>query len=129
MRRYISTIHTRSDAHKKRFALGVSGLVTLMIFGVWSVFTFDMFKGSVIAEIEGNQNTASAIEPLENVSNGLGESFKVLKDQFNTMKGSIKSVDFDSEYEKIRSEALNQSTSGTAESGTVQGTISTSTER
>jgi len=106
MRAYLSTIHTRSHAHKKRFAFGVSAGITLSIFAIWSIVTFSSFgKDSVVATDNRLDDTAA---PIENIKSGVASSFQALKDQMNSVKGSVKAVDLNKEYQDVRNDAVNQ---------------------
>lgn len=111
MRSYLSTIHLRSHAHKKRFALGVSAGITLSIFTIWSLMTFSSLNNDSTVVAEGNmntQNTAEEIPPLNTLKSGVAASFQAIKDQFGNLKGSVKAVDLNSEYQTIRNDAVNQ---------------------
>lgn len=85
MRRYISTLHTKSPAHKKRFALLVASSVTLVIFSFWSTIRFgeptivaqDERAGSLVASPSG------AVTPFENVLSGLKSAWQNLLDITN----------------------------------------------
>lgn len=110
MIKHLENIENKSPAYKKRFALLVSGGITLSIFTFWSLFTFSLFKGNeTVAQdnVPKYSNTASAITPLNSLSSGVAGSLKILKDQFNAVKGSIKSIDINTEYDKMRSDAVN----------------------
>lgn len=118
MKKYISEIHTKSPAHKKRFALAVSGGITLIIFGVWSFVKFsDMSNSKVVAE---NQIAPAAeIAPVDNLRTGIANSFNALKDSINGVKDAVKSVNLQGEYQNIKKETLPTDAQG--------GTINTTT--
>jgi hypothetical protein len=116
MRKYLRNLETKSPAHKKRFAFAVSAGITLSIFCFWSMFTFSLLRGDETLAVESNvenldnrSNTASvsnAAAPFDTISSSIGQSFQALKDQFRTIKGSIKSVDLDTRYQNMRDDAL-----------------------
>jgi len=114
MRTYLATLHTRSDKHKKRFALLTSGGITLSIFFVWMFVRFSpLSSNDVVATddtiVPTSDNTASAIAPINNLSSGVKESFQNIKDQFNSVKGSVKEVNLETEYQQMRNDAVNNS--------------------
>lgn len=115
MRHYLSTLHTKSDTHKKRFALLTSGGFTLFIFVIWSLVRFSPFSTSDTSTLASNEvnvptNTANAISPLDNISSGIGASFQALKDQFTSIKGNVQSVNLQGQYNEMRTDAIsNQS--------------------
>ena len=114
MRQYLATIHTRSDKHKKRFALLTSGGFTLFIFIIWSLVKFSPFgsdSNAVVAnEVNVPTNTANAISPLDNISSGISASFQALKDQFTSLKGNVQSVNLQGQYNEMRTDAINNQT-------------------
>ncbi|MDB5266487.1 MAG: hypothetical protein JWN89_302 [Parcubacteria group bacterium] len=116
MRHYLATVHTRSHSHKKRFAFLISGGITLSIFMIWSLFTFSSFgNDATLAENAAPiENTGPS--PFESLQGGVAASVASLKDQFNAVKGNVKAVNLQSEYERMRTDALN-SNSGTSTYG------------
>ena len=111
MSSYLSTIHLRSHAHKKGFAFGVSAGITLSIFTIWSLVTFSSLKNNdsaVVAKNVDQQNTTEEIPPLNTLKSGVASSFQALKDQFGNLKGSVKAVDLNNEYQTMRNDAVNQ---------------------
>ncbi len=79
MKRYLATLHTKSDHHKRRFALLASGSVTLLIFGIWSLATFGM-NGAVVAKTE------QEVSPFQSLQMNLAASFEVLGNNFKELK-------------------------------------------
>ncbi len=81
MRKYLSTLHKRSDAHKRRFAFATSASITLLIFAFWGMATFDTVETMVKKE---NKNEPGPFESLvANTSRSLGqfgEGFRNLRD-------------------------------------------------
>lgn len=125
MRHYLSTLHTRSDQHKKAFALAVSGGVTLSIFLVWSMVTFSPFSdGAQIAEDTNapiELAPSSEVSPFQNLKSGVAASFEAVREGLDSAKGNIKQVDLQSEYEKVKTDTLNQNQGGTTVAPSIYG--------
>ncbi len=87
MRSYLQSLHTKSDSHKRAFALAVSGGFTLMLFTVWSFVHFG--STPTIATEEDQHNLAAVVSvtndvtPFENVQSGIKNSFDALKAGFS----------------------------------------------
>lgn len=79
MRKYLGTLHIKSDNHKKRFALLVSSAFTLLIFGIWSLTTFGGSYKTVLVEKE-------EVGPLQSLSTNLAASFEVFRNNFKELK-------------------------------------------
>lgn len=79
MRKYLSELHTKPRHHKKRFAMIVSGVVTLAIFSIWSSVKFGV-KPIVVKENSGPVNLAATVSQngLDKVFDGIGNSWKSL---------------------------------------------------
>lgn len=118
MKHYFGSIHTKSEAHQKRFALGVSAATTLSIFVIWSFFMFGREDNATLAE--NKVPISPEVTPFDNLQGGVAASIQALKDQFNNVKGSVKQVDLQSEYEKMRADALKSGAPGTSASATNQ---------
>ena len=81
MRKYLATLHKRPDHHKKRFALLVSGTITLFIFGVWSLATFGTNKVIVTGGDE--------VSPFQSLHSSLAVSIEALQENFKELKDSV----------------------------------------
>lgn len=85
MNKYISTLHTKSPSHKKRFALLTSAGVTLLIFTVWSLVKFSP-ESVVVRETSGPVNLALAstanvsFSPFDNLVSGFKSVWQSLQD-------------------------------------------------
>lgn len=85
MRKYLATLHTKPDHHKKRFAFLVSGGVTLFLFMIWTLVTFG--EGGTLAQtVEENNN--NEVSPFESISAGAGESVHGLQENFKALINS-----------------------------------------
>lgn len=113
MRKYLSTLHTRTDSHKKRFAFAVSGTLTLIMFTLWTLATFG--TGGVLAQKEAEmvkKEVAREVSPFSSLKNGVAAGWAGFRETFNGLRGSVEGV-LDSskgsqeEYEKLRNEVLN----------------------
>jgi hypothetical protein len=125
MSSYLSTIHTKSPAHKKRFAFGVSAGFTLVIFAFWSFATFSG-QNKVVADSNSLQpvqvagaaaafkasNNVNAESPFDTLKTGFSDTMSAIKDGLSQTKTSIDSVDMNSKYQNVRNDALNQTTNG-----------------
>ena len=112
MDRYLTQLHKKSPHHKKRFALVASGMITLFIFGLWSVATFgisgintDFFTRkdrAPVAEVK----VENEISPLESLWMNMAASFRALSGSFGELRSSLESglepVDFEAEYKEIQ---------------------------
>lgn len=82
MKKYLATLHTKPDRHKKRFALLVSGGITLAIFTIWCLVTFN--TPVVVAE-----DSQAEVGPLESLREGMASSIEGLSQVFDTMKAGF----------------------------------------
>ena len=83
MRKYLATLHTKSQSHKKRFSLLVSGGVTLFIFAMWSMSTFG--QSGTLAENKKEREikrTHEEITPLESLRSSTIESLDSIKEAY-----------------------------------------------
>ncbi len=97
MSKYLSTIHQKSPQHKKLFALVISGSVTLIIFGIWSLVTFN--RGSqIIVDAPKDAGTLKAPIPLEDIKSGLANSFEAVRGQINSLQDNSGTADTNTTY-------------------------------
>ena len=106
MENYLYRLSQKSDHHKKRFALGVSGCFTAIIFLIWSFVNFGG-AATVVAENVPNSNAKEAISPFENIGKGFASAWTAIKYQLEDTGNTIEKVNLDSKYEEIRNDALN----------------------
>lgn len=89
MRKYIKTLYSRPDHHKKQFALLASATVTLFIFGVWSLVNFG--GGGVVAQSESEGQVASIesseISPFGSLRMSVAASLASIKGIFEEIIG------------------------------------------
>lgn len=99
MRAYLSTIHTRSDQHKKRFSLAVSGGITLIIFGIWAFVHFGVEPAKVadagsaqtgLVPAGQDLQTANAVTPFEALGGSIGDAWKSLKSEASSVGNSLR---------------------------------------
>lgn len=97
MRKYLSTIHQKSPEHKRLFALVISGSVTLIIFGIWSLVTLNR-NPQIVAEVSKDEGTLKAPIPLEDIKSGLANSFEAVRGQINSLQENDSTVDTNTTY-------------------------------
>lgn len=91
MRRYLATLHTRSDDHKKRFALATSGGFTLLIFAIWMTVNY----GGEPVVADARQAEVKEVSPLESFSSSVGTAWEGLKQSFGGLSEGFGDVNFD----------------------------------
>ena len=103
MRKYLATLHTKPDHHKKRFAFLASATITLFIFAVWSLVNFGT-KSEVVAE----ETRETEVSPLESFSASIASSFQAIRDSFMELKGgvNINQDTIEGGYKELRNGAL-----------------------
>ncbi|OHA91201.1 MAG: hypothetical protein A2758_01875 [Candidatus Zambryskibacteria bacterium RIFCSPHIGHO2_01_FULL_49_18] len=94
MRTYLSTLHKRSPAHKKRFAMLTSGGFTLLIFAVWAMVTFPPSGlADPTAQMSGgNVAKVNDANPFGSLMRGLEASFENLKESFGELKNNTLNI-------------------------------------
>ena len=95
MKKYLSTLHTRSENHKKRFAFLVSGGFTLMIFSLWSLATFGtggtLEQGrEVVAQKQETKEEVKEVSPLSSLKGGIATGFAGLSEALEGIFGGLK---------------------------------------
>lgn len=106
MRRYLAELSRKPDAHKKRFALLASGVITLFIFGIWSLAVFGT-DNPKISDSNTSDKVANEVSPFESLRMNLGSSFEALKASFSGIKKGLEDVNLESEYQDMRNNTLN----------------------
>jgi ABC-type lipoprotein release transport system permease subunit len=109
MKKYLSTLHQRSPAHKKRFALIVSGGSTLLIFGVWAFVVFGGMNSTVSNDTQNKivvANPQNEVSPFDDLKGGVANAVDAVKQQFDQVKESINSANIQNKYEEARDQAL-----------------------
>ncbi|MBX4206591.1 hypothetical protein KW784_02275 [Candidatus Parcubacteria bacterium] len=109
MRRYLATLHKRSDSHKKNFALLASGGVTLSIFAIWLFVNYG--QAPVVAEADAAPSLAAVHEvgPLQSLGESLSSSWDALTESFKGLTGALKTgADLEKGYEEMKAKSLNQ---------------------
>jgi hypothetical protein len=129
MRHYLSTLHDRSPRHKKQFAFAVSSGFTLALFVVWTMVRFSPFTEapSTLAADDTTRGLIvledNEIEPFDNIRSGLSSSFEAFGSIFKDAKKNVESVNLENEYQKVRSDSLNQMNTAPAGNTTSGNTI------
>ncbi len=107
MRKYLSTLHKRSDKHKSNFALLVSGGFTLVMFGLW--FTLNHSEPEVVVH-EGSVRELAAtneVGPLDSLSASTGDAWQNIRENLSGMFDGFGSVDLEEGYEEMKTNTLN----------------------
>ncbi len=112
MKRYLATLHTKPERHKKRFALLVSGATTLLIFSVWGLVNFG--TGGLLAQdnpqdsvLVANAVQSREVGPLESLKTGMAASWEGLSEIFDTMKAGFGVMtDLEADYTEMKSNVL-----------------------
>lgn len=96
MRTYLSTLHKRSDKHKKRFALVTAGSFTLLIFAIWALATFGE-RESTATTASANQAVAEA-NPFGPLLRGFQAGFEMIKGAPNNFTNELEVVNVEGNY-------------------------------
>ncbi|MDP3763848.1 MAG: hypothetical protein Q8Q92_04410 [bacterium] len=86
MEKYLTALYKKPDHHKRRFALLVSGTVTLFIFGVWSLATFGTNNNKVIV------TSNNEVSPLQSLNSSLAASLEALRENFKELKDGVSNI-------------------------------------
>lgn len=106
MKKYLATLHTKPERHKKRFALLVSGGTTLAIFALWTMVTFGT-GGTLAQNDEPKAEAVKEVSPLESLQMGVAASFAGLRQMLGTMKAGLgEMVDLEADYTEMKSGVL-----------------------
>jgi hypothetical protein len=110
MRKYLSTLHTRSPRHKNNFALLVSGGFTLLLFGAWHVARFAEAPAALGSAREAGAPTelaaAHEVGPLESLSASVGEGWREVRQSFEGFLDNLNTVDVEQGYEEMKTRTL-----------------------
>jgi len=106
MRKYLSTLHSKPDHHKKRFALLASSTITLVIFGIWSLVTFQSKSDETAVLKVDNGAKIAEVGPLQSFSANIAASLDGLKASFNELKSGLEKDNFETKYKDLRNGAL-----------------------
>lgn len=115
MRKYLSTIHQRSDMHKKNFALAVSGGTTLMIFAIWTFVNFGnggVMAGNDQAPMANDQSGSQVAEvsPLQSIGASVSSTWEAIGEAWGELKGSFggaENFDLNASYEEMKGKTIN----------------------
>ena len=109
MRQYLATLHKPSPQHKKHFALGVSGGVTLVIFALWSVVNFGS-NGTIAKSGVEVERAHPEVSPLESLRTNVASSFQGIIESFSGLKNEVEKVKVETQtanpYTDLRSNQL-----------------------
>lgn len=86
MKRYIENLKEKPDHHKQRFALVVSGIFTLAIFGVWSFVTFHKTPEVPVAVLEQKVYEPS---PFSSLRTTFASAFESIRGNVDGLKNVL----------------------------------------
>ena len=107
MKRYLETLHTKPDHHKKRFALVISALITALIFSLWSLSTFG--PGGFLsktADDRGAQTARKEVSPFQSLTSAVSASFDQIFGNVDKLKEGVRQVDLESDYSDMKNSVL-----------------------
>ncbi len=85
MTNLIKRLHEKPDHHRKAVALGVSFIITLMIFGIWASTLPEKISGVSGVAKETQKQLEDGITPLATVKASFDEAAKSLGDLKNVI--------------------------------------------
>ncbi len=106
IKKYLATLHTKPEHHKKRFSFLVAASFTLLIFTVWSSVKFGDTSSTVarVEEVEEPRN--EAMSPLDGLRASLSDGWSLVKGEMDKASQGLESVDIQNSYSDIRNDAL-----------------------
>lgn len=99
--RYLEQLKKRSDKHKERFALSVSGGITAIIFVLWASVIVPQNIGTLAQE---TKETEQKDTPVSVLSSGVAQVYNAVLEVWDKGKGDVKTIDIQSEYLKMKQE-------------------------
>ena len=88
MRRYIENMKEKPDHHKQRFALLISGVFTLAIFGVWSFVAFHKSPEVPVRVVEQKVYEPS---PLSSLRTTFASAFEAIRGNVDNLRNTLDS--------------------------------------
>ena len=98
-------MHERPERHKKRFALVVSGVFTLLIFTFWSMATFGVGDTISLQEVEA-ERAHQETSPFESLYSSAVSGFEDILSNVSLIKGAVEKVDLNEGYTEMRDNVL-----------------------
>ncbi|MDP2641736.1 MAG: hypothetical protein Q8P21_00365 [bacterium] len=105
MRRYLAELHKKPDHHKRRFALLASSIVTLFIFGFWSLATLPPY--GLADESPSARDKINEVSPFESLRMSLAAAVGAFRNNFRELKTDLEVRDLESGYKEMRDNSLN----------------------
>lgn len=100
---YIEKLKSRPESHRRRFAFGVSGTITAIVFIIWASVIFPQTNRAIIAksnpQMQAKQNEET---PIGTLSNGVAQVYQAMKESFGNTKGE--SINIQNEYERMKNQ-------------------------
>ncbi len=106
MRKYLATLHKRSEHHKKSFALVTSGSFTLLMFAIWLSVNFSAPEVDPPVLSNANASEVEEVTPLESFGDTLASGLSALRQSSGDLWNIFKNLDLSSGYTELREETL-----------------------
>lgn len=99
--RYLNHIKSRPEHHRRRYAIGISALITAAISIVWLSVILPQSSSQIIAK---NEAVAKPVgdTPVVTLKRGVAQAFESIQGIFKGV--SDKSVNLQSEYDKMKNQ-------------------------
>jgi hypothetical protein len=98
MQKYIENLRNKPEHHRKRVTLGVSTLVTAVVFVVWLSVLLPHGSNQVVARNEPEAPQVGT--PVATLKTGVAQVFTAIKSLFSGTEG----LNFQGEYENIKNQ-------------------------
>lgn len=109
MKKYLATLHQRSESHRKNFALAVSGGFSLFILAIWLLVNYG---GVPQSGNLSNQDTTPVlgrveeVSPLKSLGLSLSASVGSVKEIWNHFKNETTGLNLEAGYDEMKQNAL-----------------------
>ncbi len=95
----IEHLRGKPEKYRKRFSLAVAFFATAVIFAVWASVLFPAGQSRIVARAQPEREVQKADSPIATIRKSTAQAFSAIK---GILSDSEKSIDFQSEYERIR---------------------------
>lgn len=105
MYQYIEQLRKKSPYHKRRVALGASGVITASIFVAWLSVVLPSNVSQIVSESQSAQaasaNVPDEVTPLDTLKKSSAQVYEAAKSLLNV---SVPDVDLKSDYDKMKTQ-------------------------
>jgi hypothetical protein len=105
MYEFIEKLKKKPESYRRRFALGVSGGITAMLFVVWASVIFPTTNRAILATNSDSEEEQKEQTPITTLSSGVAQAYAALKASLS--KVSTDSVNVQEEYNKMKGQVEN----------------------